>query len=362
MSALRHAPLPLALAGMAALFPLTAMLDRRRTPPPDIVQVLPPAALVPVLTFGHPSTAADVLEVRATNFLMSFIGRMNYMRHEHVTRLYDAILALDPRDAGAYRRAAVYQFSVAGRPDLAVLTLQRGLNAVPVEHPERWRLYAELAAIDIIGGLDLPEAERAERVRRAGKLLLDAEGVPAELKAIGRHMATRGLSPLESLEFEEQQVWIPRAQSGEPAMRARAKERLAETRAAIIVTALQLAADTFVERQGRAPQDLRELARFIASGLAQHEQHGLRPPAFLATLRDRGLADPLGYGFRLDGARVLAPALDGARLERHLEPTFLLWCQAHPGQTPTLADLGSPEVPPHLRVILGPGTLDVRPR
>lgn len=362
MSAARHAPLAIALLGTAALFPLTATFDRHRTPPPDVLQDLPPAALLPVLTFGHRQTAADVLEVRATNFLMSYLDRMNNLRHEHVARLYDAVLTLDPLDAGAYLRAATYLYAVAGRPDLARATLERGLLRVPATHPKRWRLYLELASLELLAGIDEPEEQRVARVRRAGKLLHEGEGVPPQFRHLGRIMATRGLSTLQALRFEEQQLWAPQTRQGEPSMRERALARLLETRAAIVAEALDEAARRFTELQGRAPADLAELQRFVIAGVGQHQGAGLALPEFLAMLSQRGFDDPMGVGFRLEGGRVIAPGVDAARLQRTLEQRLLAWQTTHPGRSPTLADLGDPAVPPHVEVQLDATGVKVLPR
>lgn len=358
------APLVVVSVGAALLFPLTGALDRRRPAPPDVLELLPPSPILPVLTFGHRQTAADLLEIEATTFLMQSLQRMDRLRHEHVTRLYDAILTLDPGDPGAHWRAAVFYFAVADRPDLARKILLRGIEASSPEHPLRVQLFVELASLEILTGAGKPEEERLAHVRRAGEVLLGAVGSPgasADLEEFGRRLATRGLSSLEALRFEEQ-LWADRTQQGEPAMREHAAARLRETRAAVIAESLQLVADDVTRQTGRAPHDLADLLRFVEAATRTAERGGGRLPEMLEALRERGTEDPLGAGFYLEGSRVVAPGLEAVRLERELDERFLRWQPEHPGETPTLEDLGAPTVAPFLAVRLDPSGATVRVR
>lgn len=360
------APLVVAVAGAALLFPLTGALDRRRPAPPDVLELLPPTPILPVLTFGHRGTAADLLEIKATNFLMQSLEVMDRMRHDHVTRLYDAILAIDPADPGAHWRAAVYYFSVADRPDLAREILRRGIEASSPEHPRRVQLFVELASLEILTGAGKPEEERLAHIRRGGEILLQAVGSPGatpELEVFARRLATRGLSTLESLRFEEQ-LWFERSRQGEPAMRERAAARLKEVRAAVIAEALQRVADDVTRQAGRPPRNTDDLLHFVAAATSQARRTGGRLPEALEVLSQLGTDDPLGVGFHLEGARVVAPGLEAARLERRLEERFLRWQLEHPGATPTLADLDATweEVPPFLHVQLDASGPRVRVR
>lgn len=367
MGLARRAPVVVALAGAALLFPLQARLDARRTPPPDVLEVLPPRAILPVLTFGHAQTASNLLEIRATNFLMGWLEGMDRLRHEHISRLYDAILTLDPRDAGAYRRASTYFFSVADRSDLAREYLERAVDparGVPADHPERWTLFMELASIELMGGLGAPEAERLERVRRGGELLMRAVGLPGappELETFAQRLATRGLSPLEALRYDEQR-WLEAAKHGEPAMRAQAERRLVEARAALIAQALQLIADDVARQAGGPPADLDALWRFVDAAMRNQEKNGGPVPAPLAVLREHGVDDPLGVGFRLEEGRVVAPGVDARRLQRLLEERFLRWRQARPGEVPTAEHLGLERAAPHLEVHVDEAGVRVVPR
>ncbi len=96
------------LAGIFLLFPLQGYLDRHQGAAPELSEVLPPERLLPALAFGHGETLSDLLEVKATNYLMgSFRSRSRLEKH-HLSRLYNAILSLDPNNVDACWRGAVY--------------------------------------------------------------------------------------------------------------------------------------------------------------------------------------------------------------------------------------------------------------
>jgi hypothetical protein len=353
-----RAPLAVIVLGAALLFPLQARIDAARasTPPPDVLQTLPPKAILPILALGHREAAADLLEVRATNFLMRWLGNMSRMRHEHVTALYDAILTLDPRDPGASWRAAVYLYCVADRSDLAAQVLDRAIApppvGVPLEHPERWRLHVERASLELLRTRDQPDEQRLQGVRFAAETLLDASRLPAApqgLREIGEKLLRRGQTRLEALAYAEQ-LWRGRTLEGEPPMRARARERLAETQAAMILEALRQVAAACAAEQGAPAQSIIDLIAYARGAL----QRGGPASDALKVLRERGAEDPLGYGFRvLPDGEVVAPALEARELQRALEKRLLAWKQ-RTGRMPAPEDIDAPaQPPPYLHVTIG---------
>ncbi len=337
---------PLAPQAMAALlalslFPLQAALDESKPPPPDIIAVLPAPRLLPILAFGHRGAAADLLEIRATNFLMRSLRDRPRAEKQHLETLYDGVVALDPQDAEAYWRAAVYFFSIADQPAAARAIIERGLKDVDPAHPRRYLLAYELAAQTIITALEKPPAEREVAVREAGALLVTTElmpGAPPTLVAIGQNLLRRGLSLTQALEYEAEK-WLEQARStSEPQLRARYERRALEARAELARARLQVQVDQWTKDLGAPPASLKQLAEAGAN-----------------------IADPLGVGFRLEGARVVAPAVDAARLERLLSAQLDAWRRAHGGAVPTAAQLGF-ECPPWLEVHIGDEGVIVRPR
>ena len=56
------------LGGALLLFPIQGTLDPLQEEELDLLRTLPPRQVLPLLAFGHPETAADLLEIQATNF------------------------------------------------------------------------------------------------------------------------------------------------------------------------------------------------------------------------------------------------------------------------------------------------------
>ncbi len=334
---------PQALAALLALclFPLQAALDGSKPPPPDIIAVLPPPRLLPILAFGHRGAAADLLEIRATNFLMRSLRDRPRADKQHLATLYDGVVSLDPQDAEAYWRAAVYFFAIADQPEAARAIIERGLSSVDPAHPRRYMLAYELAAETIIQALDKPAAERDARIREAGALLIATEfmtGAPPTLRAIGQSLLRRGLSLTQALEYETDK-WLEQARAtSEPQLRARYERRALEARAELARARLQVQVDQWTKDLGAPPASLELLSQAGADVL-----------------------DPLGVGFRLEGARVISPGVDALRLERLLSAQFDAWRRAHGGAVPTAAQLGF-EAPPWLEVHFGAEGVTVRPR
>lgn len=342
---MRAAPPLLLLLLLAGLFPLQAGLDRVRGPKPDVITTLPPDRVLRVLAFGHRGAVADLLEIQATNFLIQRLEATNRMEKDHIARLYSGVLTLAPEDAAAFWRASVFHYSIADRPDAAYATLEEGMRRVPPEHPRKWQLYYEAAVQRLLGATAKPEAERREATRDAARLLREAAllpGAPFELEEFASRLGGRGLSREEALAHEAAE-WEERSKKGEPALRARARQRMLEARSAIVRERLQRrVVDPIVELRGRPPGDLVASARFL----------GIDP------------TDPLGVGYGLSGTTVIAPGVDAARFERLLRPRHDKWRAEHPGEAPTLEQLGllPGTVPAWLEVSPGVDGVTVRPR
>jgi hypothetical protein len=337
----RAAPLAGAALGALALFPLQAVLDASKPPPPDIIAVLPSPRLLPILAFGHRGAAADLLEIRATNFLMRSLSHRPRADRDHLQTLYDGVVALDPQDAEAYWRAAVYFFAIADQPEVARAMIQRGLRDVDPAHPRRYLLAYELGAQTILQAVGKPAAEREAAIREAGALLITTQlmpGAPPALAAIGQSLLGRGLTVTQALEYEADK-WVEQARgTSEEALRARYERRALEARSELARARLQAQVDRWTKDLGAPPASLAQLAQAGAH-----------------------VEDPLGVGFRLEGSRVVAPGVEAARLERALAPGFSAWWAAH-GTPPTAAELGLGAVAPWLEVTIDADGVTVRPR
>ncbi|HBP20795.1 MAG TPA: hypothetical protein DEA08_23770, partial [Planctomycetes bacterium] len=235
--------------GLALLYPVQGALDRAKGPPPNVVRTLPPRSILPILAAGHRETMADLLEIRATNFVLGTkepgVAFTDEDR-DHLWKLYDGILTLDPNDADAGLRGAILMGAFGNRADDCVALAKRTLGepyelhgepqppagpGVWAGHPRRWQLYREQAATHLI--MHVPQTrdpvERGRYVRRAGELLVEAyeAGGPADLGALGEEMRSRGLSEKRLLE-QRYELWKARVDSPHESIREEARARLVE--------------------------------------------------------------------------------------------------------------------------------------
>jgi hypothetical protein len=350
--------------GLLLLFPLQKVIDDRRPPPLELTQTLSPEPLLPVLAFGHRESAADVLEIRVTNALIKRLKSHSRLDRDELWRLYGAIMGLDPQNAEACFRGSVYLSSIADSADTAVSLLALSLGEedpdfpappgsrrTPVhpDHPRRWLLYHEWAAINFLmfrQRAKTPERE-AHFARRAGQLwMLAAQqpGAPEWFLDVGRKLAGRGLTRREALEHELR-LWGERAKQGDDYQRRRAEARLLEVQCAHMAELLQEKVDALLAK-GKVVTHLRELPW----------GDDVKDKTHLSDI------DPMGVGYFLDGKRVVAPANWAAKEGRIMQDAFIAWKERHPeGPTPTREDLRIKDQP-HLLVTVSPEGVSVQGR
>jgi hypothetical protein len=326
------------LLGVALLPPLQWGFDAYPGERATTLTTLPPRQLLPVLACGQGGTAADLLEIKATNYLLSTLRPGERMNPDVLQRFFTAITTLDPYDPDAVVRAAVFLSTMADHAEDAVVMLEAAVDRIPHEHPRRWVLHWELVAIHITTLAYQNRERRDQHVRRAGELLLEISSLPGVQNpdaffTLGEKLSTRGLDEREALE-SELGFWEERTLSGEPAVRERAQQRLDEVRCGLRREHLQRALDAFRSQVGRFPQHLSELRL--------------------------DMDDPLGVGFFRLGTRVVSPAYEARRLERALLTRHERWVQANAGE-PTADDLGLSDLAPFLRMELSRDAVRVQP-
>ena len=93
-------------------------------------------SILPILAAGHRETMADLLEIRATNFVLGTkepgVAFTDEDR-DHLWKLYDGILTLDPNDADAGLRGAILMGAFGNRADDCVALAKRTLGEPGVE-------------------------------------------------------------------------------------------------------------------------------------------------------------------------------------------------------------------------------------
>lgn len=128
---------------------------------PPRVRSVPPAAFVQRTALSFEALLADLYWIRAVQHYgrtrLSGGGVRDYAR---LYPLLDATTTLDPRFDAAYRLGAVFLAEPppagAGRPDLAVALLRKGLASVP----ERWQYLQDIGFVHYWWLRDLDAAAR----------------------------------------------------------------------------------------------------------------------------------------------------------------------------------------------------------
>jgi hypothetical protein len=165
--------------------------------------------------------------------------------------LLDLTTTLDPRFNIAYRFGAVFLSEPypagAGRPDLAIALLEKGLR----ERPDKWEYMHDAGFVHYWYGHDYRAA--AEWFRRAG----DAPGAPWWLKSLAATTLAQGGDRRSS-----RLMWESIARSAEiDWLKRDAERRLLQLQALDDIDALQRAVDEFARRTATRPSEWTALVR-----------------------------------------------------------------------------------------------------
>jgi hypothetical protein len=165
--------------------------------------------------------------------------------------MLDITTSLDPRFNIAYRFGAVFLAEAfpagAGRPDLAVKLLEKGLRA----RPDKWEYMEDIGFVHYWYRHDFHAA--GESFARAG----DVPGAPWWLKSLAATTLAEGGDRRSS-----RTMWEAIRQSTDNDwLRNNAERRLTQLRALDQIDSLQLAVDGFTRRAGRPPSTWQEVGR-----------------------------------------------------------------------------------------------------
>jgi hypothetical protein len=241
--------------------------------------VLRSGPLVKALSLEYAPLAADLYWTRVVQYYgyKHATGQTNL---ELLWPLLDVTTTLDPNLIVAYRFGGMFLSDApprgAGKPELGIELLQRGIRA----NPEFWRFYEDLGFIYYFDLHDYPKAAEAflEGSKKPGALIW--------MKAFAARISEKG----ESLETSAM-LWNEIYNSAQdPAIKKNAEIHLKLLRARADCDQLNKLAAEYKARTGRPPGNLRDLVNA-----------GLLP----------GLAvDPEGvaYWFDLEGNAQINPA------------------------------------------------------
>jgi tetratricopeptide (TPR) repeat protein len=275
--------------GFTCIWKLQHTIDKQRTALSDERDdvLLSSGKLLKMMSLEYAPLAADFYWTRVVQFYGNKHMRGNG-NLEQLWPLLDITTTLDPNLIPAYRFGAVFLSqrppTGAGRPDLAVQLVQRGIKA----NPDQWRLYEDLGFIYYSDLKDYKKASEAflEGSKNPGALIW--------MKTMAAKIAEQGESYEVSF-FLWNDVY---STTTDPQIKENAKAHLQLLKAHEDCRQIDLLAEEYQKRYGRRPKRISELV----------EAHLLR-----------GIpVDPLGnaYVFDENGKAVLN--VDSPLLEKQL--------------------------------------------
>jgi hypothetical protein len=276
-------------AGFAGIWPLQHDIDAQResvSQERDDV-LLRSGKLMKVMSLEYAPLVADIYWTRAVQYYGNkhVRGQANL---ELLWPLLDITTTLDPNLLISYRFGAMFLSQApptgAGRPDLAVKLIQRGIQA----NPDYWRLYEDLGFVYYF---DLQDYQKASQAFLEGS---QKPGAQLWMKVMAARVAAEGES-FETSYFLWQDIYNSAA---DPAVKKNALQQLQLLKVKQDCKQLNALADEYAKRFGKRPARMSEM---VQAGLL------------------RGIpGDPLGfaYVFGEDGKVVLN--LESPLLEQQL--------------------------------------------
>jgi hypothetical protein len=219
---------------------------------------------------GFEQLAGDVYWLRTVQYFGAERAFATEKRFDLLYPLIEITTTLDPRLEIAYRYGAVFLAEPspvgAGRPDLGIAVLERGV----ANNPLSWRLHQELGFFHFVYRHDS---------RRAAQILIDAAKIPGAAFWL-KNLAAEILGKGGEREIARR-MWREMFEQSEGAIKENARAHLKILEAADTADRLSAVAGVFRQRNGRWPRSLGELA-----------DAGLVPRA--------ALLDPIGIPYEYD--------------------------------------------------------------
>ncbi len=275
--------------GFAGIWKLQHTIDKQRgalREERDYV-LLSSGKLLKMMSLEYAPLMADFYWTRAVQFYGNKHVRGD-AKLEELWPLLDITTTLDPNLIVAYRFGAIFLSQRApggaGRPDLAVQLIQRGIKA----NPDYWRLYEDLGFIYYSDMKDYKKASEA---------FLEGSKNPKALiwmKVMAAKIAAEGES-YETSFFLWNDVYTT---ASDPQIKENAKAHLQLLKAHEDCRRLDLLADEYEKRFGRRPKRVSELAQ--------------------AGMLRGAPVDPLGYDYVFDDNGKAVLNVNSPLLEKQL--------------------------------------------
>jgi hypothetical protein len=243
---------------LVAAVQLQAARERLYPAPPETEESLYLRSGVTLrrLTGAYTTLAADLYWIRTIQYYGGTKNRLDQRgssglpasasREDTYSLLYpllDITTTLDPRFNIAYRFGAIYLAEPyprgAGRPDLAIDLLEKGLR----ERPDRWQYMQDIGFVHYWFTHDYAAA--AEGFRKAGEM----PGAPWWVRSLAATTLARGGDRQSS-----KAMWEAIRETAEiDWLKHDAERRLLQLEALDTIDALQRAADAYAQRTGQVP-------------------------------------------------------------------------------------------------------------
>lgn len=213
-----------------------------------LLYVTSPKAMEKV-ALSYDSILADVYWVRALQHFGGERLKEGNGQYDLLFPMLDLATSLDPRFVVAYRFGAIFlaeaQPGGAGRPDLAIALLKKGVAA----NPGKWDYYHDIGFVYYWNLHDYKQA--AEWFGRGG----DLPGAPWWLKTYAGVMLARGGDRQAS-----RQMWFQLGQTANSDwLKQTAQLRLMQLAALDTIDALKRVRDTYANRTGKLPESWDQL-------------------------------------------------------------------------------------------------------
>jgi tetratricopeptide (TPR) repeat protein len=248
----RRASLAIIAALMTASIAIQVVRDRGWQPyqPPSGVMWVRSGEFAKRLALGFDNVAADVYWMRAVVYFGGHRLAEQARSFDQLFPLLDLVTSLDPYFTVAYRFGAIFLAEPlpggAGRPDLAIQLLEKGVAA----DPRRWEYLEDIGFVHYFSTGNYALA--AEAFKRAAAV----PGAPEWLGPLAATTLAEGGNRESS-----RLLWTQlRDTTDIEWIRTSAAHRLQQLDAMDTLDALNAASRRFIEKHRRPPQDLRELA------------------------------------------------------------------------------------------------------
>jgi len=205
-------------------------------------------ALVKKLSLGYDPLLADIYWTRAVQYFGGRVG-LRGATFELLGPLLDITTTLDPHLMVAYRFGAIFLSEPApagaGRPDLAVELVKKGIAA----NPDQWRLYGDLG---LIYSIHLKDYQKAAEAYLEGSKNPKAQ---IYMKAMAAAVAQKGDS-LETAKLIWGEVY---STTDDAQIKKRARQHLESLDAVIDLKNLNQTSEIYWEKFGHYPATIQEL-------------------------------------------------------------------------------------------------------